>query len=87
MQFEDLSTEQQKSIIENRKRHSEFLKWYRQQHELCPKCGHDSYETTLMGYVLMWETRYDYKNMNRCKCVRCGDVHTTHDREPTVTQG
>lgn len=46
----------------------------------CPKCGSESYSTTLVGYILNMDKKEDYKDKNRCVCQECGDVHTTHDR-------
>ena len=58
----------------------EFLKQYGLDHELCPKCGSNSYNTTLVGYVLYMDDLDNYKDKNRCTCMYCGDKHITHDR-------
>jgi transcription elongation factor Elf1 len=59
-----------------------FREKYREDHACCPKCGSLSHSTTLVGYVLNWDDRQNYKDLNRCKCGNCGDVHITHDRVP-----
>lgn len=53
---------------------------YREQHKYCPKCGHDSHTTTLMAYILNTDKPENYKDLNKCVCSKCGDIHTTHDR-------
>ena len=58
-----------------------YMKEYRKNHNACPSCGSTgSYSTTLMGYILNMDKKDEYKNLNRCTCVSCGNVHTAHDR-------
>src|SRR4051812_48608203 len=59
-----------------------FMKEYNKQHMCCPKCGAESHMTTLAGYVLNLDKPEAYKNLNRCDCIACGDVHTAHERVP-----
>jgi hypothetical protein len=65
---------------ESLKDYHKFMKAYRKQHEVCPKCGSKAHTSTLMGYVLNDNKRNEYKDLNRCKCSDCGDVHTAHER-------
>ena len=60
--------------------YTEFMKMYALEHRYCPKCGSDSYSTTLMGYPLVQGEEQNYKDLNNCGCTNCGDVHTTHER-------
>lgn len=62
--------------------YDEFMKQYNLLHECCPKCGETSYMTTLVEYVLDLCKKEEYKDLNRCTCGSCGDVHTIHDRVP-----
>lgn len=62
------------------KAYKKFMKAYRAQHELCPKCGSKNHESTLMGFVLNMDMKDEYKDLNRCKCMNCGDTHTAHER-------
>lgn len=59
-----------------------FMANYKEQHECCPICGSDSCLSTLMGYVMHADKRDQYRDMNRCTCTACGDVHIRHDRVP-----
>ena len=68
---------------ESSKRYDDFMKKYHKQHECCPKCGNKQHTTTLVGYVLNWNKKEEYRDMNRCKCLKCGDKHSTHDRIPS----
>ncbi len=65
---------------ESSRQYDEFMKEYHRQHKCCPKCGGEQHTVTLVGYVLDWDKRSEYKDMNTCKCVKCGDVHSVHDR-------
>jgi hypothetical protein len=64
---------------ESLKDYNSFMKKYRKQHEVCPKCGAKEHITTLMGYPMYSDRREEYKDLNSCLCV-CGDVHSCHDR-------
>ena len=60
--------------------HDKFKKEYKLKHQFCPKCGHSSCTTTLVAYVLYLDKKEDYKDLNRCECLNCGDRHSAHDR-------
>ncbi len=68
------------SSDEDIKKYNEFMDEYYKKHKYCPKCGHDGYTTTLMGYPLNMEHPEDYKDKNTAGCTKCGDVHLVHDR-------
>lgn len=67
-------------LTEERKEYKNFLKEYKINHAKCPKCGAESQSTTYIGYILHMDKKDEYKDLNRCVCSECGDVHTTHDR-------
>ena len=60
--------------------YDDFMNEYSSLHELCPKCGSRSHSTTLVGYILNLDHTEDYKDLNKCICQDCHDVHYTHDR-------
>lgn len=70
------------SSKERSKEYDEFMKKYHENHSLCPNCKSNSYSTTLVGYILDWNNKEDYKDLNNCRCVNCNDVHTMHERLP-----
>ena len=57
-----------------------FMKEYSIKHEVCPKCGTKPHISTLMDYIFNYSEPESYKDLNRCTCTNCGDVHTHHDR-------
>tara|TARA_R110000772_G_scaffold20466_5_gene57003 strand:- start:151544 stop:151804 length:261 start_codon:yes stop_codon:yes gene_type:complete len=57
-----------------------FMKEYRLEHKLCPKCGSSSHTSTLVAYSLDLSNKSVYKDRNGCTCSDCGDNHETHDR-------
>ena len=57
---------------------------YHKQHKYCPKCGGEQHTTTHVGYVLNWDKKDEYKDLNRCVCTKCGDNHSAHDRLPSI---
>lgn len=61
-------------------RYDKFMTEYNENHKYCPKCGATEYTSTLSGYILNWDKKEDYKDMNICKCMKCVYKHTTHDR-------
>jgi ribosomal protein S27AE len=69
---------------ESSKQYDLFMKEYHKQHKYCPKCGGEQHTTTLVGYVLNWDKKDEYKDLNRCVCTKCGDNHSTHDRLPSI---
>lgn len=68
---------------ESLKEYNDFMSEYNLEHKLCPKCGEESHMSTLMGYVLVHGKESEYKDLNRCTCMSCGDSHTTHERVKT----
>ena len=60
--------------------YEKFMKQYDNKHELCPKCGSKEHISTLMGYLFDRNNKDDYKDLNTCNCLNCGDVHTFHER-------
>lgn len=69
---------------ESSKQYDEFMDEYYKQHECCPKCGAEEHTSTLVGYVLNCDSKDEYKDMNRCECMKCGDKHSAHDRVPSI---
>jgi RNase P subunit RPR2 len=57
-----------------------FMMEYRIKHEVCPKCGTKPHMSTLVGYTFNSSEPESYKDLNRCTCTNCDDVHTYHDR-------
>jgi len=64
--------------------YDEFMEWYENEHTLCPDCGSSEYNTTLMGFVLDFDKLEDFKDLNRCTCGDCKDIHKRHDRVKTL---
>jgi len=62
------------------KEYTKFMKQYKKNHEVCPKCGSKSHSTTLVDYVFYADKKEDYKDLNLCICSDCGDRHTMHER-------
>lgn len=60
--------------------YNNFMAQYKLKHKCCPKCGAISHRSTLVGYVFNSDSPDTYKDQNRCTCIECGDIHTTHDR-------
>lgn len=58
----------------------DFMKSYDENHKYCPYCNSDEYRTTLLGYILNLNKKNEYKDLNRCTCLKCGSSHTKHDR-------
>lgn len=48
---------------------------YRKEHEACPQCGSDNYETTCMGHICGIDT-------NRVSCMGCGWKGIGHELVP-----
>ena len=67
------------SIISDKLR-DKILTQYHNNHKLCPKCKSKAHTSTLVGYILDKEKPDQYKDLNRCTCLNCGNIHTTHDR-------
>ncbi len=68
---------------ESSKRYTEFMDEYYKQHERCPICGAEEHLSTLVGYILDFDRKDEYKDMNSCECMGCGDKHSAHDRVPS----
>lgn len=60
--------------------YEDFMKKYREDHKYCPKCGAVSHSSTFVGYVFNRDNPEEYKDLNRCVCQECNDIHTYHDR-------
>lgn len=60
--------------------YDKFIIEYHKSHKYCPKCESSEYRTTLLEYILNWDKKDEYKDMNRCTCIQCGYIHHTHDR-------
>lgn len=69
---------------ESSKQYDIFMREYHSKHECCPKCGNKQHTTTLVGYILNWDKKDEYKDLNRCVCTKCGDNHSAHDRVPSI---
>jgi len=70
----------EKKLRESQVKYKEFMKKYRTNHEVCPKCGTIEHSSTLVGYVYNSDKSEEYKDLNACVCVNCGNRHTTHER-------
>lgn len=57
-----------------------FMKKYQKEHELCPKCGNKGHSITLAAYAFDKDKPNNYKDLNKCVCSKCKDVHVMHDR-------
>lgn len=62
------------------KEYEEFMFEYNKLHATCPKCRALSFNCTLMGHVLDMSKKENYKDLNTCTCLSCGDIHTVHER-------
>jgi len=67
---------------ESSKEYDNFMYEYNILHASCPKCGETECTTTLVGYPLDMNKKEEYKDLNRCVCSKCNDVHTVHNRLP-----
>ncbi len=65
---------------ESLKEYNTFMDGYHKKHECCPKCGSKEHWTTLMGYPLVSGKEDEYKDLNSCTCLKCGNIHSAHDR-------
>ena len=61
----------------------EHMEEYYKQHKYCPNCGSVQYTTTLVEYALDINKKDEYKDLNLCECMNCGDKHSVHDRVPS----
>ncbi len=57
-----------------------FMNEYQSKHQCCPKCGARFCQTTLEGYILDMNNKESYKDLDKCKCMSCHNIHTMHDR-------
>lgn len=67
---------------ESSKQYNEFMEEYDKQCECCPKCGATEHTQTLSGFILNLDRKDEYKDLNRCGCIKCGDKHSKHNRIP-----
>lgn len=79
-EFHEEAIKMLEDIKESRKKSDVFLKEYHRKHKLCPKCGSEKYNTTLVGYPLVAGEEDKYKDLNIYTCLDCGDRHTAHER-------
>ena len=75
-----ITPEIEEMLRESRIKYDAFMKEYNTKHKLCPKCKSKIYIATLAGYIFNSEYSEDYKNLNKCTCGECGNVHTYHER-------
>ena len=55
-------------------------KIYNKQHEVCPKCGCNQGRISLLGYLLHWDKKEEYKDLNSFICEHCKYRCTIHDK-------
>ena len=58
----------------------DFRKEYDKKHALCPKCLSKKHTSTMVGFLLDLQNKENYRDLNRCECLKCGDKHYAHDR-------
>lgn len=78
--YEGICLECHNRIIESDKKRDEFTTQYRLDHAACPNCGDSRHTTTLAGYIYNHDKPDEYKDLNRCECIHCGNIHTAHER-------
>jgi ribosomal protein L32 len=79
-EFSDELDKMVKAFNEQSIENDNFKKEYHKKHKLCPKCGASQNVTTLIAYVLYPDKKEEYKDLNDCVCLKCGDRHTVHER-------
>lgn len=60
--------------------YDKFKKHYKEDHKYCPNCGSIECSTTLAGYIVNMDKLDEYKDLNKCQCLNCKDIHLRHDR-------
>jgi len=60
----------------------DFMKQYRIDHSVCPKCGGKNYTMTLVGYIFDKSRPEEYKDKNRVHCLDCGWRGMVHSLVP-----
>lgn len=80
IKINELSKKEQERILKLHDEYEKFMMDYNKQHKLCPKCKSDSYSSTCVGYPFYHDDKEGYKDLNRCKCIKCGDTHIRHER-------
>ncbi len=60
--------------------HDKFMSEYVMLHQLCPKCGSEEFNSTLIERVWNFDNPDEFKDINICNCLKCGDMHQVHDR-------
>lgn len=68
----------------NRDEYTKFVEQYDKNHTACPVCGSENSMQTLVGYIVDMDHKDEYKDLNRATCTDCGNVHTVHDRVPSL---
>ena len=61
------------------KEYDKFMEQYNKDHAVCPRCGSNTYSSTLVGYILYMNNKEAYKDENEIECVKCGYKGITHD--------
>lgn len=68
-------------MLESMTDRQNFMKQYKEDHALCPNCGIEGYHTqTLTAFIFYNDRPEEYKDLNRCICMKCKNIHTYHDR-------
>jgi hypothetical protein len=62
-----------------------FYEEYKKLHMCCPECGSLKYNKTLLGTILYLDKMNEYKDINKCICLECGNIHIYHDRVDILT--
>lgn len=73
-----------KSFHEQYVLQTNFKKDYYKNHLLCPICLSKEHTSTLMSFVLNYDDKENFKDLNKCHCENCGNVHFVHDRINTI---
>lgn len=53
---------------------------YSKEHARCPKCNYSSTDVIITGFAIDLSNLKNYKNLNECTCIKCGEKHIVHDR-------
>lgn len=60
-----------------------YIRNYERLHGECPVCG-DRLFKIIEFSVYEVAPEIGYKDLSKCKCCKCGNVHTVHDRVPVI---
>ena len=65
----------------HRKQYEDFREQYDSKRLRCPKCGElGNYTMVLVKSSFNPEKQDEYRDMTRCTCLKCEDVHLYHYR-------